>query len=490
MEQEKIGKFILKLRKKKNLTQASLAELLGVSEKSVSNWENGRNMPDLALLKPLCEILDVSINELLSGEELTKVEYQNKLEENIINTINYNNEKNKKLNRIVGFILLFISILLECISFIIFKSESSWPSILTFISLIIFLISIIKITNKFKYIKRTIICSITFILFVGIIFLTDYLNVLNNQTAPRFAYEKEYYDNMVIFKNPFYNVYQINKDLSTEYYFIDLKKEYDKNTVPKSPFNRNKAGIDNLIKYKYEYCNNKDNTKALIKELPMGEYLDNIEIDNDNNHLTINYVINYFLNDEYNFDYDLKTTYLYNIVSLFALLDNLEYITINTTSTNFDENIMITIDRDTIYNNYYGFKYIIRNGIDKYYFNEFLEKPINDYYFVTNTFKELIIDKALNETVKIEKVQNNNIKTINNKEDIEEIKNIIFNSNGISQNAIITLEASNLYLYFYNANDEVILKLKLYSITSCFGISGKEYCTDSTSKDKLYSIID
>lgn len=63
MDQEKIGKFILECRKSKNLTQSELAEKLGITDKSVSNWENGRNMPDLSLFKPLCEILDISIND-------------------------------------------------------------------------------------------------------------------------------------------------------------------------------------------------------------------------------------------------------------------------------------------------------------------------------------------------------------------------------------------------------------------------------------------
>ena len=67
MNQEKIGKFILECRKNKKLTQSELAEKLGVTDKSVSNWENGRNMPDFSLFKSLCEVLEISINELISG---------------------------------------------------------------------------------------------------------------------------------------------------------------------------------------------------------------------------------------------------------------------------------------------------------------------------------------------------------------------------------------------------------------------------------------
>ncbi|MDE5630406.1 MAG: helix-turn-helix domain-containing protein, partial [Bacilli bacterium] len=84
MDQKKIGEFIAKCRKEKNQTQADLAEKLGVTEKSVSNWENGRNMPDLSLFKSLCENLNITINELMNGEKLSKENNQVNLDENII----------------------------------------------------------------------------------------------------------------------------------------------------------------------------------------------------------------------------------------------------------------------------------------------------------------------------------------------------------------------------------------------------------------------
>ena len=72
MNQEKIGKFIAKCRKEKNITQSELAEKLGVTDRSISNWENGKNMPDLSLFKPLCKELDITINELMCGEKISK----------------------------------------------------------------------------------------------------------------------------------------------------------------------------------------------------------------------------------------------------------------------------------------------------------------------------------------------------------------------------------------------------------------------------------
>ena len=83
MNQEKIGKFIAQLRKEKNMTQNELANRLGITDRAISKWENGRGMPDLSLLKPLSDELGVSINELLSGERVEKERYLDKLEENM-----------------------------------------------------------------------------------------------------------------------------------------------------------------------------------------------------------------------------------------------------------------------------------------------------------------------------------------------------------------------------------------------------------------------
>lgn len=70
MNQEKIGRFIAENRKEKKLTQEGLAEKLGITNKSVSKWENGNCLPDSSLFKPLCQILDISINELFAGKKL------------------------------------------------------------------------------------------------------------------------------------------------------------------------------------------------------------------------------------------------------------------------------------------------------------------------------------------------------------------------------------------------------------------------------------
>lgn len=117
MNQEQIGNFIAQLRKEKKMTQIDLASKLGITDRAISKWENGRGMPDLSLLMPLCEILDVSINELLSGARLDNKNYQEKLEENIINAIDYSDKKIKKTKKIFKIILSIILIFI--VAFII-----------------------------------------------------------------------------------------------------------------------------------------------------------------------------------------------------------------------------------------------------------------------------------------------------------------------------------------------------------------------------------
>ena len=70
MNQQKIGEYIAKKRKEHNMTQIQLAEKLGVSNKTVSKWENGKCMPDYSVIKQLCQTLDTSVGELLNGDDM------------------------------------------------------------------------------------------------------------------------------------------------------------------------------------------------------------------------------------------------------------------------------------------------------------------------------------------------------------------------------------------------------------------------------------
>ena len=78
MDQIKIGRFIAERRKKEQLTQAQLAEKVGVTDRAVSKWETGKSMPDSSIMLELCDILKISVNDLLCGEVVTVDNYNKK----------------------------------------------------------------------------------------------------------------------------------------------------------------------------------------------------------------------------------------------------------------------------------------------------------------------------------------------------------------------------------------------------------------------------
>ena len=221
MNQEKIGKFITECRKKKKLTQSELAGQLGVTDRSVSNWENGKNMPDLSLFKPLCEILDITINEFLSGEKLSKDEYQEKFEENIVNTIDYSTKKVNKYSGVISLILIIFGLFISISAIMIFPSESSWSSIYSVFGIMIFMIGISRIINTIKWYKKLLLLVIIFVGAMGILLFTDYINVKTNHEAPMFRIITTTTGNVIYYDTLFYDVYRCNFDEDNEYWVIE-----------------------------------------------------------------------------------------------------------------------------------------------------------------------------------------------------------------------------------------------------------------------------
>lgn len=97
MDQIAIGKFIAEERKRKGYTQKQLSEKLEISDKTVSKWERGNGFPEVSLLLPLCKELDITVNELLSGERVSLEDYQRKAEENMVNLVKEAQESRKKI---------------------------------------------------------------------------------------------------------------------------------------------------------------------------------------------------------------------------------------------------------------------------------------------------------------------------------------------------------------------------------------------------------
>lgn len=99
MDQIKIGKFIASCRKEQGMTQAKLAEKLGISDRAVSKWETGKSMPDTGIMLEVCQLLNISVNELLSGERIMAELFDKRAEENLLAMRREVEEKNRQLLR-------------------------------------------------------------------------------------------------------------------------------------------------------------------------------------------------------------------------------------------------------------------------------------------------------------------------------------------------------------------------------------------------------
>ena len=161
---------------------------------------------------------------------------------------------------------------------------------------------------------------------------------------------------------------------------MDNLKKYNVSTVPKSPFNRNDSGIDNIIKYKSKYLGNNSNTGNLINSLPLSDYGYVFEI-NDNN-LVINYNMTAWY---YNADLYVEKALIYNSVSLFGLIDNLDSITYNFSGSSY------YVSRDNTVDNYPNYYKIFGSGkINKSKFNKYVEKAMNYDNFIENNFEKIL----------------------------------------------------------------------------------------------------
>lgn len=118
MDQMKIGRFISECRRSVGLTQAQLAEKLGITDRAVSKWETGKAMPDSSVMLDLCGELKISVNDLLCGEKVTMEDYNRELEENLLEMIRQKEQSDRRLLQIevvigiLSFMVLFVPIII------------------------------------------------------------------------------------------------------------------------------------------------------------------------------------------------------------------------------------------------------------------------------------------------------------------------------------------------------------------------------------------
>lgn len=204
MNQTEIGKFIAKCRREKKLTQAQLAEKLNITDRAVSKWETGKSMPDSSILLELCEILGITVNELLSGEEIDIESYEKRTDENLA-ALKRKDENNMTKNAIIAiaFSVTLLTGIMVCLicniaisgnltwslipaSSIVFAWVISFPSIIlgkrgiivSFISFSVFILpylfllgSLVKVKEVFSIGAGMALVSIVFLWIIAAVFI-------------------------------------------------------------------------------------------------------------------------------------------------------------------------------------------------------------------------------------------------------------------------------------------------------------------------------
>ena len=185
MNQKKTGLFLKELRKEQELTQEQLAEKFNVSNRTVSRWETGSNMPDLSVLVELADFYRVDIKEIIDGERKSEI-MNEETRETLLKVAEYTTEDKKNqyygMRKIIGCILMGFGTFLAISALAIFPRDSSWGSIYSILGAII--------------------------LSIGV--------SIGNQ-VPRFAYEKIWSEDSITFKAPFYTAVWHNYDTENEY---------------------------------------------------------------------------------------------------------------------------------------------------------------------------------------------------------------------------------------------------------------------------------
>lgn len=156
MDQIKIGKYIARQRKKQNLTQAQLAEKLFITDRAVSKWETGRALPDSSIMLELCKILNITVIDLLNGEETNMINNEEKLEMQLMNIVKQKEEHDRML-LLLEWIIGILSVSLILIPAIIasYINAEEWKRVLIvfsgFIPALIGIFFTIKIEQKAGY---------------------------------------------------------------------------------------------------------------------------------------------------------------------------------------------------------------------------------------------------------------------------------------------------------------------------------------------------
>ena len=218
MDQKKTGQFLKTLRKEKQITQEALAEILHVSNRTVSRWETGSNMPDISLLVELAEFYQVSITEIIDGERKSEnMDQETKM--TAIKMAEYSKQElAAEKRKIVSVLLMIFGVFIMLSALAIAPNESSWGSIYASIGGAVLTVGgYLWMRSALAKMKWRILGVVGCIAVLsGIFTVSDYIAVTQFHQVPRFSYEKSYGENVVEHRTLFYTVIQRNPGTAGE----------------------------------------------------------------------------------------------------------------------------------------------------------------------------------------------------------------------------------------------------------------------------------
>ena len=224
MDQKKIGNIIKEKREDKKMTQTTLAQILGVTNRTIINWEKGKCLPDYSLLMPLSNELDISISELLTGEKETKT---NTTIELIIKYLDRNKNENIKEYRKIGKTLLIGGIFLSLFSLILIKPYNTGFNIFPIIGMLFATLGFSYMNKKYNFKKRILSKVIFIIIYITFLVGYDIYDILINNTVPRYYTGGLSSRNLHYFETPLFDAYIcINKD--KKIHIIPIEQKYRK----------------------------------------------------------------------------------------------------------------------------------------------------------------------------------------------------------------------------------------------------------------------
>ena len=227
MDQFKIGSFLKELRKEKGLTQEKLAEQLNVSNRTISRWETGSNMPDISMLVEIADFFNVSIPEIIDGERKSE-NMDQETRDTAVKMAEYSkNEARVGKQKVIGYLMAVFGIFIIVSALSVFPNESSWGSIYSVFGSVILTLGVYLIAKSLSATRNRRILSVvvSIALLFGLFTVSDYIAVTYFNQVPRFRFQTVYDSrnpDQLIHKTLFYTV--IQKNPGTEYEEVEIVK--------------------------------------------------------------------------------------------------------------------------------------------------------------------------------------------------------------------------------------------------------------------------